>query len=147
MQEEEGAEKKSGSADPLVGVDVSLDELDDFILLVTREEVGLLENLPELARGSLGSGRLGVGAVEQKIRTHAQGVGQCRELFRSQRNGHTFPMGDSALRGAELVGELGLGEAGLLACGSQAFAEGCAGTLCGSSSHGGRIQVSYQSHV
>lgn len=78
-------------------VGIGFNELDDLVLLVTRQLVGLVERLPELAGGSLGRRLLGVWTTQQVIGADAQCVGQGRQLFGAQGDGLTLPVGDDAL--------------------------------------------------
>ena len=79
---------------------------------------GLVENLPQLACRALPAWFDCI-AANQKVRCHAENIGERRQLFGAGKPLAPAPIRDDALGRAQLFGELKLGQARALSCAGQ----------------------------
>lgn len=113
--------KSSGLADVLA--DERLEDGENLFLLTARQFGGGGKELPHLP-GRAGTALLAFAIGKQCLNGKVQRRCQALQLFRAQGHGAALPMGVSALRHAELVGNLLLREPHLLAQRMQPFTEG-----------------------
>ncbi len=118
--------KSSGLADVLA--DERLEDGEDFFLLTARQLGRGFKNPPHFARRSRAA-FFARGVAQEFIGADAENAGQRGQLVGAQRHGFPFPKGISPGRDVQLVGDLGLGQAGGFAQFMQALSESRARTF------------------